>query len=108
MMNLTSFSQNTTTTKRVKVSTLKKIKKDLDKCDSTRVAYKLQVRTLDILVESNLRFFEQIQQHQIQQEQLQKQIDDSVKALRKKKNNWILPTSIGVVAGLVGGAIINN
>lgn len=105
-MSFPSFSQDTTKIK-VKKSTLIKIKKDLDKCDSLRVAYDNQVNTLNDLVQLNLEYYNMIEANVKIQQNLQLQLDQSVKALRKKKRgNWILPTTIGVVGGLVGGVII--
>ena len=107
MLSWTSFCQDTIT-RPVKISTLKKIKKDLDKCDSLRVAYDNQVSAFNILIKSNTEFLQQIQEDQKKRDILQKQLDDSVKALRKKKNNWLLPTGIGLGVGIVGGFIIAN
>lgn len=106
-MSWTSFCQDTTT-KEVKVSTLKKIKRDLDKCDSLRVAYNLQLNSFNDLINSNLEYFKKLQEEELKRKQLQEQLDDSVKALRRKKNNWLLPTSLGIVGGVVLGVVISN
>lgn len=108
MMSWTSFSQDTPRTKAVKISVLKAIKKDLDKCDSLKVAYDSKTLLFDNMVKRNLSLFDEIQKQQSKRELLQKQLDQSVKALRKKKNNWLLPTAIGIVGGIVTGVIISN
>ncbi len=107
MLSLTIFSQNTRT-KVVKVSTLQNIKRKIDKCDSMSIAYIDLQKQFDFLVETNLAYFSQLNTYQSETERLQLQLDKSVKALRRKKNNWILPTTIGVVGGLIGGVLIAN
>ena len=109
-MSLTLTSQNTKATDSITISkkALKSMAKESRKCDSLRVAYDLQLTTLNDLVESNLDYFKRIQASELQRQQLQLQLDESVKALRKNKNNWILPASIGLVGGLVGGFILTN
>lgn len=110
MMSLTLTSQNTKATDSITISkkALKSMAKESRKCDSLRVAYDLQLKSLNDLVESNLDYFKRMQFFEIERQQLQLQIDESVKALRKKKNNWILPTSLGVVGGVVLGVLISN
>lgn len=109
-MSLTLTSQNTKPTDSITISkkALKSMAKESRKCDSLRVAYNLQLTTLNDLVESNLNYFKRIQTAELQRQNLQLQLDKSVKALRKKKNNWILPASIGLVGGLVVGVLISN
>lgn len=82
--------------------------KESRKCDSLRVAYKEQGLLLSGLVESNLEYFKKLKADELKRAQLQQQLDASIKALRKKKNNWLLPTSIGVVGGLIVGVVISN
>lgn len=110
MMSLTLTSQNTKATDSITISkkALKSMAKESRKCDSLRVAYDLQLKSLNDLVESNLDYFKRMQFFEIERQQLQLQIDESVKALRKKKNNWLLPTSLGVVGGVVLGVLISN
>ena len=60
MMTLTSFSQSTT--KEVKTSTLKQIKKDLDKCDLLKEAYDQKTQVLDSLVSQNLSIFAKLEE----------------------------------------------
>lgn len=106
-MSWTAGSQ-VTTTKEVKVSTLVKIKKDLDKCKLVRVAYdSLQIANAD-LIKYNLDYLQRLKSEEVKREKLQQQLDDSVKALRKKKKNWILPTSFGVFGGVILGVFISN
>lgn len=109
-MSLTLTSQNTKAPDSITISkkALKSMAKESRKCDSLRVAYDLQLNQLNGLVESNLEYFKQIQTIELQRQNLQIQLDNSVKALRKKKNNWILPTSLGVVGGLVVGVVLSN
>lgn len=106
-MSFSSFSQDTIKTIKVKVSTLKEIKKEMDKCDSLRVAYNKQVLNINNLIETNLSYFRTLQQKQARQIELQNQLYESVKALRKKKKgNWIVPTLIGLAGGLTGGVLL--
>jgi hypothetical protein len=109
-MSLTLSSQNTKATDSITISkkALKSMAKESRKCDSLRVAYDLQLKSLNDLIISNLEYFKRMQTSEQQREKLQIQLDDSVKALRKKKSNWILPTSLGVVGGLVLGIVISN
>lgn len=109
-MSLTLTSQNTKATDSITISkkALKSMAKESRKCDSLRVAYDLQLKSLNDLVESNLDYFKRMQFFEIERQQLQLQIDESVKALRKKKNNWLLPTSLGVVGGVVLGVLIGK
>lgn len=110
MMSLTLTSQNTKATDSITISkkALKSMAKESRKCDSLRVAYDLQFKSLNDLINSNLDYFKRMRTSEMQREKLQIQLDDSVKALRKKKNNWILPTSLGVVGGVVLGVLISN
>jgi len=107
MLSWTIFSQNTRT-KVVKLSTLKNIKRKIDKCDSMAIAYIDLQKQFDFLVETNLTYFGRINTYQSETVRLQLQLDESVKALRKKKNAWQLPTALGVIGGLVGGVLISN
>ncbi|MFC0605905.1 hypothetical protein [Winogradskyella pulchriflava] len=109
MTSLTLTSQNTKTDSvTISKKALKSMVKESRKCDSLRVAYNAQYTTLQDLIKSNLDYFKKIQTEELKRANLQQQLDDSVKALRKKKNNWLLPTSIGVVGGLVLGVVISN
>ena len=107
MLSLTISSQNTRT-KVVKVSTLQNIKRKIDKCDSMAIAYLQLQKQFDFLIETNLTYFGQINTYQSETERLQLELDQSVKALRKKKNAWQLPTALGLVGGLIGGVLLAN
>lgn len=72
------------------------------------MAYDFQFKALQDLAKTNLNYFSEIQKTQKQRDEIQLKLDASVKALRKKKSNWILPTALGVVGGLVGGVIISR
>ena len=82
--------------------------KESRKHDSLKVAYNLQYTTLQAYAQSNLEYFAEVQESEIKLQALQIKLNESVKALRKKKNNWILPTTIGVVGGLVGGLVLSR
>ncbi|WP_179022076.1 hypothetical protein [Winogradskyella forsetii] len=82
--------------------------KESRKCDSLRVAYGLQFNTLQAYAADNLEYLSKVTESNLQRELLQSKLDESVKALRKKKSNWILPTMIGVVGGLVIGGLVSN
>lgn len=82
--------------------------KESRKCDSLRVAYNLQYSTLQELVIANLDYFKQVREEEAKRIEIQKQLDESIKALRNKKNNWIVPAAIGTIGGLIGGFIITN
>lgn len=108
MMNSMSFSQNTQKTKQVPISTLKNIKKELDKCDSLRVAYDYQKKALADLVVSNLKFFNQYNAEVELRTQLQTDLDESINALKRKQNNWLMPTALGVLGGFAVGVLTSN
>ena len=79
----------------------------MDKCDSLRVAYVSQVGNINELVQLNLKYYNNIQANIKSKEKLQLELDESLKALRKKKKgNWILPTAIGITGGLLGGVLL--
>ncbi len=107
MMSWTISSQ-TTTTKVVKVSVLKNMKRKIDKCDSLAVAHINLKKEFDFIVETNIEYFKRVSEEEAKRIQLQKQYDESVEALKKKKSNWALPTSLGVVGGLVVGMLLSN
>ena len=58
MMSVKSFCQDTT---EVKNTTLDKIIKDLNKCDSLRVAYERKSLVLDSLVYNNVSIFNKLE-----------------------------------------------
>lgn len=82
--------------------------KESRKCDSLRVAYNLQYTTLQDLVIANLDYFKQVKKEEAKRIEIQKQLDKSIKALRKKRNNWLLPATIGAVGGLIGGFVLTK
>lgn len=82
--------------------------KESRKCDSLRVAYNLQYTTLQDLVIANLDYFKQVKTEEAKRIEIQKQLDESIKALRKKRNNWLLPATIGAVGGLIGGFVLTK
>lgn len=109
MMSLKLTSQNMKTDSiTISKKALKSMAKESRKCDSLRVAYNSQLTVFNDLVESNLAYFKKLRDEEAKRLELQKQLDASVKALRKKRNNWILPASIGAVGGVVLGALISN
>lgn len=82
--------------------------KESVKYQNIKVAYKLQYNTLQELAASNLEYFSEVQAEEIKRIALQKELNKAIVALRKKKSNWILPTTLGVVGGLVGGLLLSN
>ena len=109
MVTFPSLSQNTKGDSLIiSVNALKSMAKESRKCDSLRVAYNFQFATLQELVQSNLDYFQRVKSEQLKREELQLKLDESIKALRKKKNNWLLPTTIGTVVGLIGGIVLSN
>lgn len=100
-----SFCQDTRT---VKTETLRKIKRDLDKCDSLKVAYDLKSATLDTLVLSSLKMFEDINKEREERFELQRTLDQKTKdytgLLKKSKRRWIVPVLIGIAGGTILGA----
>ncbi len=109
MMSLKILSQNTKTDSiTISVKALKSMAKESRKCDSLRVAYNFQFSKLQELAVINLDYFDKVEASEIKRKSLQIKLDESVKALRQKKSNWILPTALGVIGGLVGGMLLSN
>ena len=65
-------------------------------------------KEFDFIVETNIEYFKRVSEEEAKRIQLQKEYDESVEALKKKKYNWMLPTSLGVVIGLVVGMVLGN
>lgn len=101
MLSFHSFSQNTI---EVKKTTLISIKKDLDKCDSLKVAYTFKSALLDSLVATNFRLFDKLEYEQektiVLSEDLKKTNDDLLKATKNPFGN-INAFLTGGVAGIL-------
>ena len=96
-----SFCQDLTT-KKVKISTLKKIKKEFDKCDSLKVRYQEKKIAFDDLYLANKNSLMQLKNEKeksdIYQQKI-KEINEQLKKSNKKSLKWI-------GGGLIGGAVI--
>ena len=82
--------------------------KESVKYENLKTAYSLQYNTLQELADSNLQYFAEMQAAEIKREALQVDLNNALVALRKKKNNWLLPTAVGLVGGLVGGLVLSR
>lgn len=106
-----SYSQDSENKKLVKVSTLKNIAKEIEKCDSLRVRYFEKSQLLDSLVKTNLSIFKELDNEREQrikiENQLQKNQRDQIKQAKKNKKTivWIAGSAI---AGLIAGVIISK
>lgn len=105
-MTLKGFCQNITkdsvTTDK---ETFKQIFRDLRKCDSLKVAYNLQSKTLDTLIFSNNKMFEDFERTRNEkieiQNQLQQKQKDMLKFIQRPTKGWIIPIIIGTAIGVL-------
>lgn len=107
-LSLTAYSQ--VTTKAVKISTLVKMGKDLEKCEKVlKPELALKSHKIDALVIENLETFSELKllriENETNQERLKELNASILKATKTKKKNWVLPTLIGI-AGFSGGVLI--
>ena len=94
------FSQDTTT---IKNSTLDKIIKDLDKCDSLRVAYDQKSIIIDSLTVHNINLFTDLKEQNNERIILQEQLNEKFKPQKNTK-----PILIYGVAGIIIGVLISK
>lgn len=106
ILSLPIFSQNTISVKR---STLVAIKKDLDKCDSLKVAYTFKSALLDSLVETNINLFTKLENERKKAFELTFEIDkvnrDLIKANKNPFGN-LNAFLAGGIAGILAAVIL--
>ena len=103
IMSVKSFCQDTT---EVKNTTLDKIIKDLNKCDSLRVAYERKSLVLDSLVYNNVSIFNKLELSNEREKELQKNID-----ILKKRQLEIKPKKspvLWIAGGLIFGIVVGT
>lgn len=111
-MSLTTFCQITSKEQgKIKVSkgALILIKKDLQFCDSLKVAYAFKSKELRRLQQKNINLFSQLQKENSKTILLQNQIESQQKQIAKmgkKKNNTLLWFGGGVLVGIITGVLI--
>jgi len=93
MMSANVFCQDTI---EVKATTIDSIIKDLQKCDSLKVAYKKQTIILTNLVKTNLDIYNKIQNLEIQKNDLSGRIERFEAQTSKVKRK---PFSLGIYIG---------
>lgn len=117
MLSWTSFSQSTRNktskipTRIVKVSTLKAMGKDLEICDSLRVAFNNQSKQLDNLIESNLLMFKDVNELRTENKESRNELKELNKKIIKeaqKNNNGLLFGVGGTTLGLIIGILITK
>lgn len=103
----TLFAQHTKTNDSITVSVkaFDLMIKDIEKYKLYKSAYDFQYISLKEYAKSSLDYFSKVQESEIKMHALQMELDNSIKALREKKSDWVLPTSLGVVGGLILGIL---
>lgn len=102
MMTLTGFSQSTS--RLVKNTTLVKIMKEIEYCDSLQVAYDDKTKQLDELIDTNLIVFNKLESERINRIKAQEQVDKLQKNIlkeSKKNKNGILYGIGGIILGII-------
>lgn len=108
MMTLVSFSQSTS--RLVKNTTLVKIMKQIERCDSLQVAYDSKSIELDKLVATNLSIFGKLETETLKRENTQKELNKLQKDIlkeSKKGNNGFLYGIGGIIVGMIAVLSIN-
>ena len=105
MNSYSSYSQSTI---KVKRNTLVKIYKDLQVCDSLKVAYKEQTKQLDTLISFNLQNIHKIQKERLERTIALDKVAELNKQLNKKKRNTLPYILSGVGVGLITGILISK
>lgn len=82
--------------------------KDLEKFKLYKSSYDFQYLSLKAYAKSSLDYFAKAQSYEIKKTALQLQLDAYIEAQNKPKNNWVLPTSVGVVVGLLVGVVFGG
>lgn len=105
-LSLTAYSQDTET-REVKVSVLKAMGKDLEKCHLLQNAYDLKSNNLDSILKINIKLFTDLESYQNEQMQLRKELEvlneKYLNVKKDKKAGWLVPGLVGVIGGLVLG-----
>ena len=101
----TSYSQSTI---KVKRNTLVKIYKDLQVCDSLKVAYKEQTKQLDTLISFNLQNIHKIQKERLERTIALNKVAELNKRLNKKKKSTLPYILSGMGVGLITGILISK
>lgn len=103
ILSCASFSQNTISVKR---STLISIKKDLDKCDSLKVAYQFKSALLDSLVETNFKLFDKLELERTKTVTLSADIKQVNEDLLKATKNPFGNINAFLTGGLCGAVVV--
>jgi len=90
-----SFCQDTKT-RIIKESSLKKIKKEIDKCDSLKVAYNETLKNINELESEILESINKIQELKKEKAENKKLIEDQSLTLNKKKKIFHFGFQLGV------------
>lgn len=102
----TVYCQNTET-KQVKVSVLKAMGKNLEKCKLQKSVLDLKSKLLDSVTAMNIHHFNQLEAYQNERKTLQLQLEslnlEKQKYLKQKKRSWIVPAMC-----LIGGIAIGG
>jgi hypothetical protein len=105
MSSYSSYSQSTI---KVKKTTLIKIYKDLQICDSLQVAYNKQTKQLDTLISFNLHNTQEIQKERLERTIVLNKVAELNKQLNKKKKSTLPYILSGVGVGLITGILITK
>lgn len=103
MLNLMVFCQDSEN-RLVKITTLKKIKKEIDKCDLLKISYDEKTKSFNHLLSLNKNTLMQLSQEEKKSREYQLKINKINKELSKKKSkklHWF-------IGGVVGGIIISS
>ena len=108
MMTLASFSQSTS--RPVKNTTLVKIMKELERCDSLQVAYDAQTIQVNKLIDTNKSIFGNLETETLKREKVDEEIDklnNKILKESKKGNNGFVYGIGGIIIGMVAVLSIN-
>lgn len=78
--------------------------KDLEKCRLIEKTYQTTSFNFDAILEINVKLFQDLETQQAERLQLEKKLETLNKAynkaLKSKKQNWLLPGTVGLVLGV--------
>lgn len=104
LVKSTAFCQ-VTETKQVKVSVLKDIAKDLEKCKLVTKAYETTSFNFDSILTMNVKLFEDLEKQQEERIELENSLRELNKEynlmMKQKKTSWVVPGLSGVVIGAI-------
>jgi len=108
MISSTAYSQPTNKNKLVPVSVLKAMGKDLEKCNKVlKPELAATNKKLDSVVIANLGIFSELKVLRIENKSYDNRLkelnQDLLKATKKKKSSWVIPSLIGLSAGIFLG-----